>query len=85
MAFPTNQLPLRTSPGLKRRSLKALPDRYVSLQVKPAPRNLLPHDSLARSAILAKDDALSLEEASAKFAVFDRHLIIELAPVDRWR
>jgi hypothetical protein len=38
--------------------------------------------SLARSAILAEDDALPLEEALDKSAVFDRLLTMELAPVD---
>jgi hypothetical protein len=39
-------------------------------------------DGLARSAILAEDDAPPLEEAPDKSAVFDRLLTMELAPVD---
>lgn len=60
--------------------MKALPDDSVSLlRVKAAARNLLPPDSLARKVILAEDDALPLEEALAKFAVFDRLLTTEPA------
>ncbi len=61
-------------------SMNAPPDRYISLlRIKAAARNLLPPGSLARKVILAEDDALPLEEALAKFAVFDRLLTIELA------
>lgn len=64
-------------------SMKARPDGPVSmLGVKAAARNLLPPGSLARKMILAEDDALPLEEALGKFAVFDRLLTIELARPD---
>jgi len=64
--------------------MKALPEGYVSLlRVKAAARNLLPQDSLTRRVILAEDDILPLEEALAKFAVFDRLLTAELDPTTR--
>ena len=60
-------------------SMNAPPDRYISLlRIKAAASNLLPHDSLARKVILAEGDVLPLEEALAKFAIFDRLLAAEL-------
>jgi hypothetical protein len=53
--------------------------------VKAAAGRLLPRDSPARGVILAEDDDLPLEEALAKFAVFDRLLVMELGPARRPR
>lgn len=59
--------------------MNAPPERYVSLlRVKAAASTLLPHESLARKVILAEDDVLPLQEALAKFAIFDRLLVAEL-------
>ena len=49
-------------------------------RIKDAARRLLPISSTARSLILAEKDVLPASEALAKFEIFDRLLISELAP-----
>jgi hypothetical protein len=52
----------------------------VSLsKVKEAARRLLPPGSTTRAVILAEKDALPESDALAKFEVFDRLLVRELA------
>lgn len=49
------------------------------VKLKDAARRLLPPGSAARSVMLAEKDSLPVQEALAKFEVFDRLLTKELA------
>ncbi len=52
---------------------------FISLaNLKNTARRLLPPGSTARSVILAERDLLPVQEALAKFEVFDRLLVKEL-------
>ena len=52
---------------------------FVSLVgLKDAVRRLLPPNSMTRSVILAERDSIPLQEAIAKFKIFDRLLLREL-------
>ena len=82
--FRFNATGVKWPPNIRGASMKPQPDGHVSLlRVKAAARNLLPDDSLTRRVILDEADTLPLEEALAKFAVFDRLLVAELGSASR--